>query len=182
MSIKNYKLKQPTLRCLIVEDEEFDRIAIALALNKTGLNIECVETQNLEDAAGHLANRDFDIIFLDHHLPDGLGADFAAGIKLDPSKKNLRIFMITSAPDVTMRSLGGRITWDGILDKDDMSPLRLRSLFVEYRSSPEDIGKNAKACKDMILDLVERDPGTALGTINELESNLWDRLNKTSAI
>lgn len=182
MSIQSYNLKQPTLRCLVVEDEEFDRIAISLALKKTGLNLECIEAQNLEDAAGHMANREFDIVFLDHHLPDGLGADFAIELKLDASKKDLRIFMITSAPDVAKRSTGGTIAWDGILDKDDMSPLRLRSLFVEHRSSSEDIGKNAKACKDMILDLVERDPGTAIGTINELETNLWDRLNKTSAM
>ena len=80
------------MKTLIIDDEIDICYLLSGILKQKGCLTNYVN--NLADAVVALKNATPAIVFLDNHLPDGLGADFAAEIKKDyPSTK---IIMITA--------------------------------------------------------------------------------------
>lgn len=62
-----------TLRILVVDDDDFDRKTVYLALNKAGVKIELSEVRDGLTAVSILRNTSFDCVFLDDNLPDQNG-------------------------------------------------------------------------------------------------------------
>lgn len=66
-----------TLRILIVDDDEVDRMAVKRALQKGGLKVIFSEAENsaaaLEQLCFNSNRHDFDVILLDYYLPDSNG-------------------------------------------------------------------------------------------------------------
>jgi DNA-binding NtrC family response regulator len=80
------------LKTLIIDDEIDICFLLSSILKQKGCLTDYVNS--LSDAEVALKNTTPEIVFLDNHLPDGLGADFAADIKKNyPSTK---IVMITA--------------------------------------------------------------------------------------
>jgi two-component system OmpR family response regulator len=80
------------LDALIIDDELDICFLLKSILKKRDLDVNYVN--RLEDAKIALKNNTPPIIFLDNHLPDGLGIDFIAYVKANyPSTK---IIMITA--------------------------------------------------------------------------------------
>ncbi|MEL6322490.1 MAG: response regulator, partial [Cyanobacteria bacterium J06626_14] len=65
---------EKTLRLLVVDDDEVDRIALRRALKRAGLPFELTEINNADSAIQQLDAEPFDCAFLDYQLPgyDGL--------------------------------------------------------------------------------------------------------------
>jgi len=63
-----------TIRLLLVDDDEVDRLAVRRALDGTGLTVEVSEAGDAETATALLQARPFDCVLMDYHLPgtDGL--------------------------------------------------------------------------------------------------------------
>lgn len=57
-----------TLRLLIVDDDEIDRLAIKRALKSSGLEIECTEALDAAGALRAMSEREFDAVFVDYNL------------------------------------------------------------------------------------------------------------------
>ena len=80
------------LQALIIDDETDICYLLGSVLKKR--DIESKYVNSLRDAANILESNDPEVIFLDNHLPDGLGVNFIAYIKrFHPSTK---IVMITA--------------------------------------------------------------------------------------
>jgi CheY-like chemotaxis protein len=80
------------LKTLIIDDEIDICYLLSGILKQKGCLTNYVN--NLADAVVALKNADPAVVFLDNHLPDGLGVDFAAEIKKNyPTTK---IVMITA--------------------------------------------------------------------------------------
>ena len=62
------------IRILIVEDDMIDRLQVSRAIEKTRLDVELDEALTLLQAREALRMKDFDVVILDNHLPDGYGA------------------------------------------------------------------------------------------------------------
>ncbi|BAY24606.1 response regulator receiver sensor signal transduction histidine kinase [Calothrix sp. NIES-2100] len=64
---------EQTLKILVVDDDEVDRMTVRLALTTAGLPIELSEVSVCNDAIAHLKNTTYDCVFLDYRLPDADG-------------------------------------------------------------------------------------------------------------
>ena len=85
-------LNEEVLKVLIIDDETDICYLLSTLLKQKNLDADFVNT--LSDAAMALKKDTPEIIFLDNHLPDGLGMNFIEYIKLHyPSSK---IIMITA--------------------------------------------------------------------------------------
>ncbi|ALF55041.1 histidine kinase [Nostoc piscinale CENA21] len=61
---------EETLRILVVDDDEVDRMAVRRALMQAGVKMELSEADNGHEALLALASITFDCVFLDYRLPD----------------------------------------------------------------------------------------------------------------
>lgn len=77
MSDESFSLDESTseesLRILIVDDDEVDRISVRRALSKSGLSLIFAEAGTCKEAIELLSNDQFDCTFLDYGLPDQNG-------------------------------------------------------------------------------------------------------------
>ena len=64
----------PSIKLLIVDDDDVDRLALKRTLTRAGLNVDVAEAGSREEAHDHLRRDTFDCIILDYQLPgtDGL--------------------------------------------------------------------------------------------------------------
>ncbi|MEB3336809.1 MAG: ATP-binding protein [Leptolyngbyaceae bacterium] len=72
---------EETLKILLVDDDERDRIAIRHALMGAGVQVELAEVGNCADAIATLQQQVFDCVFLDYVLPDGDGLSLVQSIR-----------------------------------------------------------------------------------------------------
>lgn len=61
---------EATLKILVVDDDEVDRMTVRRALKKAGLPAELTEAEDGEEAIAHLRGCNFDTVLLDYRLPD----------------------------------------------------------------------------------------------------------------
>ncbi|AFZ57363.1 response regulator [Anabaena cylindrica FACHB-243] len=61
---------EETLKILVVDDDEVDRMAVRLALTKAGVYMKLCEVSDSNNALSALKNTNFDCVFLDDRLPD----------------------------------------------------------------------------------------------------------------
>jgi len=80
------------LKVLIIDDEPDICFLLKNILEKKGLDVQYVN--RLADAKHALQSRETSLVFLDNHLPDGLGIDFLNYLKLH--YPNLKIIMVTA--------------------------------------------------------------------------------------
>lgn len=93
-SIKTHKIE-----ALIIDDETDICYLLGSLLRKKDIDTSYVNT--LRDAANILETTDPQIIFLDNHLPDGLGVNFIGFIKrFHPLTKIIMITAYDTAADV----------------------------------------------------------------------------------
>ncbi|MBD1925866.1 response regulator [Trichocoleus sp. FACHB-90] len=72
---------EETLKILIVDDDEVDRMAVRRSLKTAGIKMEVVEAINCQEAIASLRHGDFDCVFLDYRLPDGDGLSLVQDIR-----------------------------------------------------------------------------------------------------
>lgn len=86
-----------SLRILVVDDDNVDRMALTRALGKTGFHITLDEADGVIAAIDRLATGRFDCVFLDYNLPDGDGLTFLRGLRGAGSSAS--VIMITGQED-----------------------------------------------------------------------------------
>lgn len=85
-------LNNEILKALIIDDETDICYLLSTLLRQK--NLETVYVNTLSDAAIVLKTENPELIFLDNHLPDGLGMNFIEYIKLH--HPHVKIIMITA--------------------------------------------------------------------------------------
>ncbi len=61
---------EDTLRVLVVDDDEVDRLAVRRALKSAGLSVDLLEACDYTTAIATLEHTELDCVFLDYRLPD----------------------------------------------------------------------------------------------------------------
>ncbi len=87
---------RPEFSCLIVEDDKAFAALAAQAMREEGVNVSLAA--DLAEAKELTAQRSFDLVLLDNHLPDGKGYRFFD--QLARHNPEAPIIMITGAPDL----------------------------------------------------------------------------------
>lgn len=86
-------MSQATLKILIIEDDDVDRMELVRTIKKSELACDIIEKINLEDAMAICSQMSFDCVIIDYRLP---GQDGLAGIRILNSRfPNMAIIMST---------------------------------------------------------------------------------------
>jgi two-component system sensor histidine kinase/response regulator len=72
---------EESLRVLIVDDDEVDRITVQRALKNAGMAVTFSEASDCEQAIAILENKEFDCVFVDYRLPDQDGLALVQNIR-----------------------------------------------------------------------------------------------------
>lgn len=88
---------EETLKILVVDDDEVDRLAVRRALTKAGVRMELSEAVNGNDAIAILKNTYYDCVFLDYRLPDQDGLTLIH--KLRSSEIKVPLVVLTGQGD-----------------------------------------------------------------------------------
>lgn len=72
-----------SLRILVVDDDEVDRMTIQRHLGKTDLHVDVSEAESAGDALRYLGDEEFNCVFLDYYLPDKDGIDLIKQLRLE---------------------------------------------------------------------------------------------------
>jgi len=113
----------PTLRVLVVDDDQVDRMAVRRALAQTGRALEVSEAEGVLPAIDLLGTERFDCVFLDYNLPDGDGLTFLLGVRA--AGISVPVVMLTGQQD---ENIAARLTESGAADyipKGELTPARL---------------------------------------------------------
>jgi DNA-binding response OmpR family regulator len=90
------------MKILLVDDEREICTLLAAMLAKDGIRTASAHT--LAEARGALSADDFDAVFVDIHLPDGMGYDLIPMIRRqDPKTKVIAISAVDGEGDLAMR-------------------------------------------------------------------------------
>jgi len=113
-------------RVLLIEDDPIDVKMFMEVSKREKLNIETVTKKSLQEAIEILSEREFDVIFLDLNLKDGIGPSSVASIKKEANDTPVVVLtgMGTDVTNEECRKLGA----NGFMFKSDISEEKIRSV------------------------------------------------------
>ncbi|MEH2156735.1 ATP-binding response regulator [Nostoc sp.] len=127
---------EETLKILVVDDDEVDRMAVRCALTKAGVQIELSEVGNRNDAFSALSTSPYDCVFLDYHLPDQDGLTLIQQLRFAEIKVPLVVLTGQGDEQITLQLIQAGAT--DYLSKSRISPESLaqvlRSAIRVYRA------------------------------------------------
>lgn len=112
--------KYAHIRCLLIEDSEFDQRLIKRVLTELGIeHLDMVGT--IGAARAYLSRQKVELILLDNGLPDGLGVDFALELKKVSRLSSIPVVIISDWPTPFMfdKALMARVRQ--VLRKDEFN-------------------------------------------------------------
>lgn len=121
------------IRCLIIDDNSFDRKVLRQAAENCPLRFNLREASDIRSAENMLEAENFDCIFLDFLLPDGDGLSFAKRF-LATAESEFPVIMITGKGSEGVMREAFQL---GILDylaKESLSPESLERVVVNALS------------------------------------------------
>ena len=120
------------LTCLVVEDDAFSRLAVMRAVHKAGLPLHLDFAPSLSEAREKLMSNFYDLLLVDHHLPDGFGADFVLEMAASGIAHWGRVSILTGLREHAEAELRGRLRSLIIMDKADFGPAALADFVYAY--------------------------------------------------
>jgi len=72
---------EETVKILVVDDDEVDRMAVRRALKAAGVQMDLSEVRDCQAAITALQQQQFDCVFLDYRLPDGDGLSLVQQVR-----------------------------------------------------------------------------------------------------
>jgi two-component system LytT family response regulator len=89
------------MKVLIVDDESKARLIMSMLLNRITENIVIVEADSVKSAISRISTNEFDIIFLDVQLSDGLGFD----VLTESDNIKSKVVFTTAFQDYAIRAI-----------------------------------------------------------------------------
>ncbi|MEM6905658.1 MAG: response regulator, partial [Pseudomonadota bacterium] len=75
------------VRCLLMDDSQFDRRRVMHTAQRAGLRMDVVEAATIAEARDLLTSNDFALCVFDYYLPDGDGIRFAEEVLHNPDRR-----------------------------------------------------------------------------------------------
>lgn len=170
-------LAEPSMpRVLIVDDDRFDRMQIVRALERANLPVRCDEAASLAEARQKLMAAIYDVILLDHHLPDGHGAAFAADLRREGLSHGAKIHMITTCPQAAEAGAMTPPPWDCMIDKADFSANRLRDALTRAAGTTSARSAASEDIESFLLEHFRTDPSATFEALDRVQDKLWTQV------
>ena len=87
--------RTPPLRCLLMDDNGFDRRVLRRVAEGSRYEIDMVETAGIAETRAALAGRTADLLLLDYRVPDGDGIAFARELRRDSRHAATPVVVVT---------------------------------------------------------------------------------------
>ncbi|WP_299563998.1 response regulator [uncultured Sulfitobacter sp.] len=113
-------------RILIVEDQRFDRMRLKRLCTALEFNTHIAEADTLSAMLDHLNKDRFDLVLLDHNLPDGTGLQGVEMIRANPANRHAATIMITGVEDMEIAVRALKNGFSDYMTKDELSAASLR--------------------------------------------------------
>ncbi|KGM49075.1 response regulator [Pseudooceanicola atlanticus] len=116
------------IRCLVVEDSEVDRLRFSRIFSHAKPACSVDFAPSLSSARTKLMDEDYQMIFLDNSLRDGLGADFAMELAGSRRMGAIPIVMVSDWPSPFMYAKARSANVKEVLTKDQFNSNVLQGL------------------------------------------------------
>ncbi|WP_172329616.1 response regulator [Mangrovicoccus sp. HB161399] len=110
------------ISCLLVDDDAFSRMMVLRAIEKTRLDMTLETATSLSEAREKLMSGYYDLVLLDHHLPDGFGAGFLVEMSEGGVPRWTRAAILTGLREHAEQELGGARPDLQVVDKSEFGP------------------------------------------------------------
>ncbi|WP_172327291.1 response regulator [Mangrovicoccus sp. HB161399] len=108
-------------RCLVIEDDPLDRKVMVRLLKESGAPVDIDTVDTIVAARERLISGAYDILLVDHHLPDGFGADFLTECNASGLLRWSRAYLFTVMPEHAARELRDPACHALLLDKEKLT-------------------------------------------------------------
>jgi len=117
---------EPSLRLLVLDDLQFDRRLVRRMCERMGLDVIIDEANSLRELAQRLPTRRYDLILIDHWLPDGDGFSALKMVQDDPQNCHSITIVVTRDANPALATAVLRSGCSDYMEKDQLSPLSLQ--------------------------------------------------------
>jgi signal transduction histidine kinase/DNA-binding response OmpR family regulator/HPt (histidine-containing phosphotransfer) domain-containing protein len=131
-------------RILVVDDNETNREVFSRQLDHWGacVNEAADAPTGLTMIRDALARQTpYQVLLLDHHMPGMNGLDLASVLRADPSQKDLKIILASSAETPDLKTIGSRLALDAVLTKPVRQSTLLDQMLIAMGGTPLHIVK-----------------------------------------
>ena len=164
------------LRILLVEDSDHD-FGILDAILKNNDNIAIKRAVNISKAVRALKEDDFDLIFLDHYLPDGNSLDFLTF--LNKKELDIPVTVITGQGDEMIAYQVIQAGAHDYLPKDKISHKSISRIIINMMEKAR-LKKEIKSAREKMAELSTRDELTGLYNQNYFMDSLRREISKAA--
>ena len=149
-------MEEEQLLILVIDDDEVDRMAIARALRKTGLNTLLHEADSIDSALEIIDTKPWDCIFLDYLLPGGDGLELLTQFR--EKGLDMPVVIVTSQGDEKIAVKAMKAGGSDYISKNLLNPQAVAKVLINavrtYRAE-SDRKKTAKALANSEARLAE---------------------------
>lgn len=118
------------LTAVVLDDDLFDRARMRRFLERSGLQIETVEAETLEEFEHLLSSTSFDVLLIDFWLPQGNGFD-AFDLHLQSARnRDTAAVLVSRRAEVSVAAEALQKGFKAVIGKDELSAARLRSIVL----------------------------------------------------
>lgn len=119
--------KEPALRLLVLDDLQFDRLLVRRVCERMGMDLVIDEANSLRELAHRLTRRTYDLILIDHWLPDGDGLTALRMVQDNPENCHTITIIVTRDANPSLASAALKRGCSDYFEKDLLSPQALQS-------------------------------------------------------
>jgi len=121
---------EAAIKCLLLEDDRFDRITFKRLNSRSNLNMQVLEATSVSQAREYLSSEKIDVLVLDNDLPDGLGMVLSRELRNVKKFADLPMIMISGTKDEQFIAASLEAGCTAVLDKTDMTSERLEAVIT----------------------------------------------------
>lgn len=128
---RSYENGVRVFKCLVIDDDVMDRkIAMRSLMDaRENIEIDCAET--IRKGRELLICGTYDLVLVDHHLPDGFGGEFLNECVVAGVLRWGQAVLLTAIPDHAAELLAASEKTVGVMDKKDLSATRLAEIMAD---------------------------------------------------
>lgn len=128
--LKNTDAFMPTVKVLLLDDSEFDRLRIRKMMLDAGVNLKMEEAATLEGFSSHLDAAVFDVVLIDYNLTAGNGMDALRIIQKHPENADAMTVMITGDDHSEIAVQAIKMGCEDYISKSALSSERLKQAVI----------------------------------------------------
>lgn len=119
------------LRCLILDDSQFDRFLVRRVASNTGLSMHVTDAEMIAELQSHVEKSSYDLFIVDYRLNLGTGLDAVKIIRDSALNKDAAVIMISGATDADAAEQAMELGCSNFLYKENLSASVMRRAISE---------------------------------------------------